>query len=528
MPSPPHTFRNALLAAALAAAALTCAFPKLAWWPLAFVALVPLLFVLLHYRASFSWRQVFLISYLCGCLWFLASLWWIGYVTVGGMLVLTQLLAILMAAALTLGWWLVRRGMPAWLALPSVWMVFEALQTCFMTGFPWMLLGYALRPALPLVQIADLAGVYGVSWLVMLINVAVADVACALAARRTWRPCATSATLACAALAACALYGVWRLRLLDVPPLRSLRVAVVQANIPSLVKHDTTRDSDILQRHVLLSEAAAQEHPELIIWPETALPGYFFERRLSYRTVTRLVASLNIPLITGLARYDMLDDASLRYFNSAAIIEPSGLVSSIYDKRHLVMFGEYVPFERYLPFLKLVTPIEGSFASGALDRGIVHISRAGGTTVFKVLICFEDVFGHLARVLPDAPADVLLNLTNDGWFRSSPGPYQHAALSAFRAIEQRRPLVRATNSGVTTIIDRLGRTRAVLQRNGRSTEVHGTLIDDLPLHNGARTLYARAGNWFLWLCAALVLLQCLWTFRAPHASRPSATAAPAM
>lgn len=505
-----HPLIHASFAVLVSAVMLTLAFPKTAWWPLAFTGLAPVLFVLLDEQMQWNWRRAFLLGYACGCVWFTASLWWIGYVTVAGMLVLVQLLAAFMGASLALGWWFTRRGMPACVAFPMTWLVYETIQTYFMTGFPWMLLGYALRPALPLIQIAELAGVYGVSALVVLVNVATADAARAVVGRRGWRACRQSVVFAILTLCIVAWYGQWRIHTLDTPPRRSVRVALIQANIPSLVKHDTTRDYDILQRHVMWSKTAMSEQPDVLIWPETAVPGYFFERRLSYHTITKMVKELQRPLITGLARYDVYGEDDLRYYNSAVVIEPSGLVSSMYDKRHLVMFGEYVPFERYLPFLKLVTPIDGSFSPGKAGRGLVYTAPDGNTVTFSVLICFEDVLPDLAHVTAEQAADVLLNLTNDGWFRSSPGPYQHAAISVFRAIEQRRPLVRATNSGVTMIVDRIGRTRAVLTRRGCKTEIAGTLVHDVPLHNGAQTLYAHSGNMLLWFaCGGTVLAMCL-------------------
>ncbi|MCX7847864.1 MAG: apolipoprotein N-acyltransferase [bacterium] len=494
------------VALALSAAMLTLAFPKAAWWPLAFVALAPVVYVLLDKRMGWNWRRAWMLGYVSGCGWFLATLWWIGYVTVVGMLVLVQVLALFMGASVALGWWLTRRGIWACVAFTMAWLVYEAIQTYFLTGFPWLLLGYALRPALPLIQVADIVGVYGISALVVVVNVAVAEGARAYVGKLGWRGCRGSVLVAMSMLAMFLAYGLWRMKTLEESPQRSIRVALIQANIPSLVKHDTTRDYDILQQHVELSRATMGENPDVVIWPETAVPGYFFERRLSYHVVTRFVKEVERPLITGLSRYVIGEDGELEYYNSAVIIEPSGFVSSMYDKRHLVMFGEYVPFERYLPFLKLVTPIEGSFTPGRDARGLVYSGPEGKRVAFKVLICFEDVMADLARVTAEAPADILLNLTNDGWFRSSPGPYQHAALSAFRAIEQRRPLVRATNTGVTMIVDRLGRTRAVLVVDGRKTEIAGTLVADVPLHNGRRTLYAESGNMLLWLACGGTLL----------------------
>lgn len=498
-PPSAHPVIHASLAVIGSAVMLTLAFPKTAWWPLGFTGLAPILFVLLDDQMQWNWRRVFMVGYGCGCVWFTASLWWIGYVTIAGMLVLAQLLAFFMGVGLVLGWWLAKRGWPAWLAYTAAWLVYETIQTYFLTGFPWLLLGYAMQPVLTLIQCAELLGVYGVSALVVLVNVAVAECALLLVGKRNWNEVRGSMAVASLLVIAATVFGVWRIRMLDVPAEKTVRVALIQGNIPSLVKHDRTRDYDILQRHVLLTRMAMRENPDVIIWPESAVPGYFFERRLAYHTITQLVGEVRRPLIAGLARYEWSDEGDQVYYNSAVVVEPNGLVSSVYDKQHLVMFGEYVPFERYLPFLKLVTPIDGSFTAGQEARALVCRVGEEGTVRFKPLICFEDVIGELARISASEPEDVLLNLTNDGWFRSSPGPYQHAALSVFRAVEQRRPLVRCTNSGVTMVVDHIGRTRAVLQRGGRKTEIEGTLVYDVPLHKTGRTTYAHVGNLLLWV-----------------------------
>jgi len=177
----------------------------------------------------------------------------------------------------------------------------------------------------------------------------------------------------------------------------------------------------------------------------------------------------------------------------------------LYDKMHLVIFGEYVPLEKYLPFLKLVTPIDGSYSSGKRAQ-LITVSVSNQTVNFGSLICFEDVFGYLSRKMASRGADVLLNLTNDGWFKSSPEPFQHAALASFRAIETRRPLIRATNSGITTIIDRLGQTQEVLHKKEKYTELNGILYGKINIYKSSQTIYTRFGDWFLILWTAVVVV----------------------
>ena len=490
-----------VLGALCSAALLAACFPKWALWYLAPLALAPYVAVAFHRPERWRWWQVLASAYLLGAGWYCASLWWIGYVSVAGMLALCLFIALLLAGALTLAWWLRLKRTPLWLALPLVWMALEAVMTYLMTGFPWMLLGYAWSARTGLIQVADIGGVYLVSFLIVLLNVAVAEAAwCAAARAFTWS-CAVPAGLALALAAADVAYGRAALAGADrEAPRATLQIACVQANVASDVKHDSTRDVDVLRQYRFLSLDAAQHTNDVLIWPETAMPGYYLERGLSFRVVNDVLQRTHTPMLAGLARYE-LSSAGTVYFNSAGVIATNGALTSFYDKMHLVVFGEYVPLERYLPFLQKLTPIAGSFSAGTRPALLPLSTRAGATVACGPLICFEDVFSCVARAMARAGADLLVNLTNDGWYHSSPGAYQHAALSVFRAIETRLPLVRSTNSGVTMLADRCGRITAVLAERGSATDISGVLYAAVPVYAPRRTFYVRHGDWFLMLCA---------------------------
>jgi len=243
------------------------------------------------------------------------------------------------------------------------------------------------------------------------------------------------------------------------------------------------------------------------MWPETALPGYFFNKRISYKVVTNIVDYTKTPLLTGMCRAEISINYSVDYFNSAALIEPSGEVIGLYDKMHLVMFGEYVPYENIFPFFKLLTPIDGSFSCGSGARTL-NLPINSNVFKFGALICFEDVFGYVSREMTRAGAEILVNLTNDGWFHNSPEPYQHAAIAAFRTIETRRPLIRVTNSGITTYINRYGKTIDVLEDRGKKVEVSGYMLSEVPVYKSNTTFYVKYGDWFLilWCAIAAALL----------------------
>jgi len=468
-------------------------------------ALLPFLSVLLLKRETLNWRQVFIGAYVFSVVWHLTGIWWIMYVTLAGMIGLVLFISLLFASMLTLGWWLLRRNYSAMLVIPAVWLIFECIITYFFTGFPWLLLGYTWRSWHTIIQVADLVGVYGVSYCVILINTALALVVARYIRGTAWKKRIQPLGWAIGIIAGCYIYGIIRIaQLADAVPQKQVSIACIQANIPSLVKHNRNKNKDTLKKYENLSVAAVQSNVNVIIWPETAIPGYYYAGRESFHMVTNILKRINRPLLTGMPRFEFTESTNVRrFYNSAAIFEPSGIISSMYDKKHLVIFGEYVPFERYLPFLKLVTPISGSFTPGRKSN-VLFLSSKGVTCRFGPLICFEDVFGYLSRRMSLAGADILVNLTNDGWFRNSPEPYQHAALSAFRAVETRRPLIRATNTGITTVIDRLGKTMAVLQKGDRKTEIHGILYADVPIHKSGITLYARFGDWFLILWALVI------------------------
>jgi len=486
-------YTNAIISGLL----LTSLFPKYNFWFLSVIALVPYLTTLIFKRDKLKFYHVFLSAFLLGAVWHLSSLWWFSYVSIIAMFSLSLLIAFLFAVTITIGWKLTVKSVPCWLAFCAVWMVFETITTYFLTGFPWLLLGYSWRKWLVMIQVSDLAGPYAVSFLIVLFNVSIAQIITAKLKKGKINiaPLVTALFLAIIFY----FYGTITIhKLNNESAVKKIFIACVQANIPSLIKHDSSKNADILKKYSRLSIIASKRKPDLIIWPETAFPGYFFDKGLTYKSVTNLVKYVDTPLMSGLCRRDISTDYYLNYYNSTALIEPSGSVIGLYDKMHLVMFGEYVPYADYLPFLKLVTPIEGSFSCGNAARTLALTINKTNTFKFGPLICFEDVFGYVARAMTRAGADILLNLTNDGWFHNSPEPYQHSSLAAFRTIETRRPLVRSTNSGITTYINRYGKTVTLLKKNGKSVQVSGVMHAEIPVYSSEKiTLYTKFGDWFL-------------------------------
>jgi apolipoprotein N-acyltransferase len=326
--------------------------------------------------------------------------------------------------------------------------------------------------------------------------------------RKTW---AAELMLPGVGVVATLWFGMHRM-FAPVPESPSLKLALIQPSIPQRQIWDERESAHRFQELLRLSEAALTNKPDLLVWPEAAVPSLF-------RWDTNRIAGLTIyESITGLARRHGVwmvigaDDAEpnstspqgVDYFNSSFLINPAGEVVARYRKRRLVMFGEYVPLARVFPFLRNFTGVTGDFTPGSEDGSFV-IRRAGMDVKMSPLICFEDAFPHGARRQADAGTDFLLNLTNNGWFGEGAAQWQHAASALFRAIENGLPLVRCANNGLTCWVDAVGRANAVYFPG--TTDIYGAgfKIVQVPVRGGVPrtpTFYAQHGDWFGWSCVA--------------------------
>ena len=513
-----------LVAGALSAALLFAAFPPLEWPALAWVALVPILL----YSLEAPPRAAALSGFFAGALYWLATLAWLTRVSWAGWMALSLYCA-LYSAAFTLGvaaWAGPRAGRPGWgsrlalaPALAAGWVGWEYLRSVLLTGFPWNALGVSQFTNTPVIQLAELGGVPLVSGLVALVNAAVALVLFRWMKRGAVRGAAPSVEPLMAALAvALALgYGRWAVRRLPPEP-DALRVAAVQVNVPQAEKWSESWTAEINRRVRAASlEAVARDRFDLLIWPETVVPDFVRTSRISRRLVDDVLES-GVPLLLGAMDFEA-GDGRTRYYNSAFLFEPGGGEPQVYAKQHLVLFGEYVPFSKWLPWLRALTPFEENFSPGSgpvvfrLPGGGPPES-AGAPRTVGVLICFEDTVARLARAAVRAGARLLINQTNDAWFDPSWASRQHLAQSLFRCVETRVGLVRATNTGVTCRIDRLGRIRERLPAASGGVPIPEVLpaTAGLAPPGDISTLYGRLGDWVGWgsALAALALLAAGW------------------
>lgn len=508
-------------------------FPNVDLGLLAWVVLVPLHLSLI----GTSTRQAFWNGWAAGLVSFVGIVWWvITAMHLYGKMPLAPSYAVMLLLAAYLGLYvglyaagvvLIQSRYRRWLILaaPCLWVTLELLRTVLLSGFPWELLGYSQYRWLTVIQVADVTAVYGVSFLIVMVNVASAEIArWALdlpatsdrtpAPRLPWVP-----VLAAGLTVAIVLwYGAVRIgQVADATTGPSLTIGLVQANIDQAHKWDAAYRRETLDRYERLTKQAAQGS-DLIIWPEAATP-FLFEQETPYRAeVNALVQSQGIPLLFGSPAIGFYGNGKPYLLNSAYLLSDDARIAGRYDKQHLVPFGEYVPLKSSVLFFldKLVEGI-GDFEAGT-EPTILTIPQkappAGGTATeqpqamaappppratarFGVAICYEVIFPDLVRRFVDRGADFMVTITNDAWFGESAAPYQHFGMMVFRAVENRTAFARAANTGISGFVDRDGR---ILEASPIFEE--RTLSRRLTVAKRP-TFYSKYGDVFAYGCAII-------------------------
>jgi apolipoprotein N-acyltransferase len=476
---------------------------------LAWVALVPLLMA----TRRVEWRTALLWGWIGGCVGYLGILRWIPHTMINyggvptflsyGILLLLVIYVGLYVGVFAAGWaWSLRRWPRGTvLIVPALWVALEWIRAQALSGFPWASLGYSQYLNRPLIQVADVASVYGVSFALVLGNVVIAQLLSA-AVQRRWKGVGMPCALGAGCLAAVWCYGGWRLHQTEaaVSGPDTLTVALLQGNIEQSLKwDDTAREAIFSIYRGLTLEAAADPEVDLIVWPEAATPFLFANDRVFQSRQLRLAQDAGLPLLFGSPTYARDGDQDVMY-NSAFLVGPDATVRGRYDKVHLVPFGEYIPLRRLLFFLdKLVAGI-GDFRSG---EAYTVMSIPQGR--FGVLICFEAIFPDLVRHFVRHGAQFLVNITNDAWFGYSPASYQHLSMVVFRAVETRLPVVRAANTGISAVIDPTGR---LTQQT--ALFVRTWIKAPITPAAAATTVYTRWGDLFAYGCMLLTAVSLGW------------------
>ncbi|TAG29308.1 MAG: apolipoprotein N-acyltransferase [Verrucomicrobia bacterium] len=463
---------------------------------------------------------------------------WLSHVTWAGLALLGPLIGAWVGAWFVAVRWTVPRliGRP-WahrvlgvLALGAVWVVLEWSRTWLLSGFPWLPLSATQWQRLSVLQPAAYTGAWGVSFILVVVNVAFAAYAHKLLASggldraRTRCPefiAAMILLLGCLLLTARETFNRARFHQ------HWANVGIVQPSIPQTVKWDPVFGEEILRILEAETLTVASARPDLLLWPEATTPLAVLGDEGMRGWTEDLVKRARVPLLLGSVAYQNLDTPDERWINGAFFVTPGvGLAPEFYAKRQLVPFGEYVPFRPVLGWLEKFVPIGGDFDPGR-DAGVLRLPVGGAVegTQVGALICFEDIFPSLARASVLAGAEVLIVHTNNGWFGEGAAAYQHAAHAVLRAVETRRPVLRAGNSGWSGWIDECGAIRAVLTMLPETKEVRtlaaergeapgtvyfrggaGLQVTRDQRYVGAQSLYVRWGDWFVGLCLVLALV----------------------
>jgi apolipoprotein N-acyltransferase len=407
--------------------------------------------------------------------------------------------------------WLHRFTWP--LACAALWVAGEMVVARLWSGFPWNFLGVTQYQILPVIQVSSITGVYGVSFLMVWFSVAGMGAALSLLRDPVHpRLAMTGLFLPLLVLTSVMVFGLLRLRQ-DEGGEQHLKMALVQPSIPQTLIWDPQENAHRFQKVLELSILALRTRPDVLVWPEAAIPNLLRYDAAVLEAVTNLARSHRTWMVIGAddaepkRNNDQEGDAD--YYNASFLVDREGRLAARYCKRQLVVFGEYVPLQPWLSFLKWFTPIRDGFKPG---HGAVPFDLIEPNARISVLICFEDTFPHLARSSVDEETDILLNLTNNGWFGESSAQWQHGANAVFRAIENGLPLVRCANNGLTCWVDAHGRLSGVKADDPADVYGPGFKVFDVPLRADRprqSTFYQRYGDCFGWGCV-VVSAVLLW------------------
>ncbi len=499
-----------LFLAAFSALALASAFLGQHAWPVPFVALIPFL----HATYRVEKRDSFRLGFFWGALFFGPVLWWIaptianyGRLPMPAAWAIFALLVCYLALFPGLWAWLTRSfiafkpgSLTAMLAISSLWILLEALRGSFLSGFPWAALGYSLSHSPWLIQTADLWGHYGIGFIVFFSNIVLWRLFLLFQKGDVTRERIGMASLSLAfwgvLMTFVFIYGD---HMLSIAKEGRIRVAAIQGSFDQSIKWNPQYRHATIERYKRLTQEAKSRFPALglVVWPETAMPFYFQEQGHLRQEIMGFAKELEISILFGGPSYFYDPGGHLRYRNSAFIVGPDGSFRGRYDKQHLVPFGEYMPWGRLTAWARDFLPTAGDFVAGTNSRPLVSKPFKIG-----VMICFESIFPAISRKEVLAGANILTVITNDAWFGRTAAPYQHADMAIFRAVETRRWLVRAANTGVSRIISPQGRISA-------STDLFKPCyITGLVDIDYGITPFVRYGaHWFLALNLLFVLIN---------------------
>lgn len=496
---------------------LVSIFPRFNLEAVAWVALVPLFFAIENQslpRAALYGFLTGVIFYFCGLSWITITLVNYGHQPEALSWVCLGFLVFYLSAYIALFCYLVKgwsAGNPVYFFVlaPFVWTSLEyARSTHSEYGFSWLGLGYSQFLNLPVIQIAEITGVYGISALIVLVNAAMYHLIKAYVFRRgeqSGRLTLLVSTITVTAAGVCLGYGA---HALSVPGDRStLKVALAQGNIDQDRKWNPAYRENINKIYRDLTLKATESRPDLIVWPEAATPFFFNLDKPETESLKALVRETRIPLLFG-SPYQESGPAGTTLYNRAYFIAANGETAGSYDKIHLVPFGEFVPFRKMLWFVDKLVEMVGDFGRG--ERAPLFGLNKDH---FSASICYEITFPDQVRLPVKEGAEFLVNITNDAWYGNSAAPYQHISMAALRAVENRVPIIRAANTGISGTIDASGEIH-----HATDLFVETLVLAEIAPSRRGPTYYSRYGDVFSRLCI-LMSITVAWLAQAARKAR---------
>ncbi len=455
---------------------------------------------------------VALTSWLIGITFFTIKLSWLGYATNVGWILLSFYLSLyFLIFGVACFYIQTNLKQPLALVAPFIWVSLEYVRGFLLTGFPWFYLGHTQYSYLPIIQIADITGVYGVSFAIVMANACFAQ-----GFIRWWMGKSGHFLFAIAfvLLLFPLSYGVFRLAGLSY--LEGPRLCMVQGNIHQDLKMDPNPEQrkKNFQKYLEMSREIKPASVDMVVWPETAAPGLVNLHPRLCLDIDRFVQSSLSELANELQTYLLVGGVAIElgntfrdstFHNSAFLYGPDGKLLDRYDKLHLVPFGEYTPLRGIFPFLRYMVPYEIDFSPGKRWELLELKGKELGTFKFATLICYEDTIPTLARHFVKNGANFLINITNDGWFCDSPELDQHLAIMVFRAVENRVGVARAANTGISAFVAPTGDIYSLVTKDGKKREVDGVLQGTVLIAQGGPSFYTKYGDLFSQLCLVVSL-----------------------
>jgi len=486
---------DAVLTAALSGILLFLSFPKYGFGFIAWIALIPLFFAL---KKANTFVHGLMLGFIAGAVAYIGIIYWItfvivnyGYLSLYIGVILMLLLACYLGAYISLFAGCViyfRDKIPLYLTAPVLWVCLEYVKSMLFTGFPWENLGYSQYLNTYFIQFSDIAGVFGLSFLIVLTNAAIFEIINKRFAKEY-----VLVAVVFFILAGVYVYGIYRLNQVNksMQNLPDMEVSLIQGNIDQSIKWSDQYQRETMNIYEQLSLKNRPAKESLIIWPETAAPFKFQEKNSLHDQIVNLSLKSKSWLLFGSVSYSSQNDD---FFNSAYLLSPGGEVAGRYDKVHLVPYGEYVPFRKLMPFVEGFTAGIGDFGIGS---GYYPLSM--DDKKIGVLICYEGILPFAARMYKNRSAGLLVNITNDAWFGSTSAPFQHFSMAIFRAVETRLYLVRAANTGISGIVDPCG--RVIAETNIFQQEAIKGYVKFVNIP----TFYARYGDIIVAVCFILII-----------------------